>query len=312
MDANQMGDAEKKSGLLYFVIGVVLALIIWGAQLIGIVVNVFLGGLILALAFGLVVYAFWIWERPAKWHVFFRIGTVIIGGILYFWLVGGQMVGEWRKEHPIVSEVKAPQSAPSPTPARTGTPSTSQGPDVPPPPKVQRTKLPKPASSTQEQSGGHENTQNQTGPVTQGPCSNFNQGGSDVHQGNNCMPPDRTISSAQAFALAEGVKNIPASIRIVVEHPQDSEASEYAKLIHDAIVTQRPVDIGTALSYGGNPPPKGLYVLAHSDDEKVLPYANHLYDLMKQSEIPCEAYQVDFVPVNTIKITVGVMPRPIP
>jgi hypothetical protein len=55
---------------------------------------------------------------------------------------------------------------------------------------------------------------------------------------------------------------MPHEVRIVIEHPVDSEASDYAKMIHGAIVPYHPADLTTALSYGGQPPPKGLYVLA--------------------------------------------------
>jgi hypothetical protein len=108
------------------------------------------------------------------------------------------------------------------------------------------------------------------------------------------------------------VKDIPTEVKIVVEHPTDSESSEYAKMIHGAIVPYHSAEFSAALSYGGQPPPIGLYVLAHTDDYNVLPSANHLYDLMKKAGIPCEAYQVDWVPSGTIRISVGVMPHPAP
>ena len=70
--------------------------------------------------------------------------------------------------------------------------------------------------------------------------------------------------------------------------------------------------LSTALSYGGQPPPKGLYVLVHTDDEKVLSTVNPFYDGMKKSGIPCEGAQVDFVPSGTLRISVGVKPRVTP
>ena len=52
--------SDRKS-YQYFLAGLILALLIWGLQLIGVTVNVWLGGLVLAIALGLMVYAFWIW-----------------------------------------------------------------------------------------------------------------------------------------------------------------------------------------------------------------------------------------------------------
>jgi hypothetical protein len=120
-------DSERKRGLLYFVVGLALPLIIWGVQLIGVVVNILLGSTVLAIAFGLVVYAFWIWERPSTWHVLLRIGTITIAAVIYFLFVGKQMIAEWHKEHPRVvaklqSEPSMPPEKVPKEPSPTGTP----------------------------------------------------------------------------------------------------------------------------------------------------------------------------------------------
>jgi hypothetical protein len=150
--------------------------------------------------------------------------------------------------------------------------------------------------------------ENNAGNIIQGP-------GSIAQIGNNNQasivsgPPDRTLSVSQKDAIAGAAKSIPSDIRVVVEHPTDYESSVYAKMIHDALAEFRSADLGTALSYGGQPPPVGLYVLAHTDDDKVIPYANQLFDAMKKSGIPCEGYQVDWVPSGTLRISVGIKPR---
>src|SRR5213593_798710 len=80
-------------------IGIVGVLVPWGLQLIGVAVNVWLGGVILAVAFGFIVYASWIWERSTRWHVALRGATIVVAGALYFTFVGRQMISEYKKGH---------------------------------------------------------------------------------------------------------------------------------------------------------------------------------------------------------------------
>jgi hypothetical protein len=185
----------------------------------------------------------------------------------------------------------------------------------PPAPTIIHTlgsKQPRPGPTSQQQSGKNNV---QTGPITSGPCSNLQIGGSN-NQGtiDNCQatiisaPPDRTLSDSQERAISEIAKDISPEVKVVVEHPSDYESSEYAKTIHDALAEFHLAELTTALSYGGQPPPVGLYVLAHTDDDKVIPYANKLYDAMKKAGIPCEGYQVDWVPSGTLRISVGIKP----
>jgi hypothetical protein len=186
-------DSEKKRGLIYFILGVVLALLIWGAQLIGVIVNIFLGGIVLATAFGLVVYAFWIWERASAWHVLLRIGTIAVCATVYFLLVGRQMVAEWHKEHPMVA-TKSPEpvSPTSPAPAPQEPPAKKSSPPKQNPPKGQ-------------QQSGKDNVQ--TGSVTTGPCSNVFNGGSGNQGTTNCsdVPPQITVTKQKQNAPDNGV-----------------------------------------------------------------------------------------------------------
>jgi len=89
-----------RAGKIYFLLGVVVALFAEGLTLIGIIINIWFGGLLLAVAFGLVVKAFWIWERTSRLHVILRIGTIAISALIYFGLIGRQMFAQYRKDHP--------------------------------------------------------------------------------------------------------------------------------------------------------------------------------------------------------------------
>ncbi len=210
--------------------------------------------------------------------------------------VGMSGYGFYRSSRPKIVEriIDKPVSVPCPESSKELEP---EKPRTAPRPKLQ---------TSQQQVGGKDNVQ-QAGAISQGPGS-IAQVGSNNQASIVSGPPDRTLTASQEGAIAEVAKGIPAQIRIVVEHPTDYESSEYGKVIHDALAEFRSADLGTALSYGGQPPPVGLYVLAHTDDSNVMPYANQLYDAMKKVGIPCEAYQVDFVPAGTLRISVGVKP----
>lgn len=156
-----MGRPEK-NGLIYCIVGLVLALVIWGSQLIGLAVNVWFGGFVLAIAFVLMVCAFWIWERTSTWHVFLRVGTILLAAGVYFLMIGKQMISEWRKEHPIIvakataTTPRAAQFQANPPPA----PSIV----APAVPKKDGRKPPKAGSSAaQENRGGSGSTNTQIG-----------------------------------------------------------------------------------------------------------------------------------------------------
>src|SRR6266849_1738252 len=67
--------------LLLFFLAAILACLQWGLSLIGIAVNLWLGAIILLLAFVLMVWAFWILERTAKWNKRFKKTIVFGAGI---------------------------------------------------------------------------------------------------------------------------------------------------------------------------------------------------------------------------------------
>jgi hypothetical protein len=92
-----------------FLIGAVLALVIWGLQLIGVTVNIWLGAIVLAAAFVLMTRAFWIWEGPSRWHVAWRVVTVSLAALIYISAVGWQMRIEWAREHPPILHSATPE-----------------------------------------------------------------------------------------------------------------------------------------------------------------------------------------------------------
>jgi len=165
-------EQPDKRSFIYFIVGVVLALIIWGSQLIGVAINIWFGGFILAIAFALVVYAFWIWERTSNWHVLLRIGTILVAAAFYFLLVGRQMSSEWNREHPIAlkSRVATSPSGNSPTQkspnsqSKLGKSETEISKTNSTPKKQNQPVLVPPGSMVQSNSGGTNIQQGTTGP----------------------------------------------------------------------------------------------------------------------------------------------------
>lgn len=240
-------DSERKRGLLYFVVGSALALIIWGVQLIGVVVNILLGGTVLAIAFGLVVYAFWIWERLSTWHVLLRIGTITIAAVIYFLFVGKQMIAEWHKEHPLVA-VKSPEPAPQVSP-------------VPTQEKPKRREKPEPTPVVTQQQSGKNNAQ--TGPIAIAPNGIANAAPNSGNQtvNNNFAPPPRTLppdARAECIALLSGTR-AKVSVNSLAG---DSEGFNYAKewydLFHESGWEMADDQVRTLLVVGQ--PPVGVEV----------------------------------------------------
>jgi len=103
---------QDKWAKIYFFIGLFVALVLPGLALIGITVNVWLGGAILAVAFVCLIRAFYIWEGSLKLHVYLRIGTVALAGLLYFGIIGRQMIRQYKIDQgdlAFVHEMSKPQ-----------------------------------------------------------------------------------------------------------------------------------------------------------------------------------------------------------
>lgn len=109
-----MSPAPDKSAKIYFWVGLFIALCAWGLPLIGVAVNVWLGGAILAIAFFCMVRAFWMWEKSSSFHIHLRIGTIVVAAILYFRLAGRQIINQYRLDHPKQKTTKQSESKSQP------------------------------------------------------------------------------------------------------------------------------------------------------------------------------------------------------
>jgi hypothetical protein len=91
---------QERNAKIYFCVGTFMTCLFFGLPLIGFSTNIWIGAVVLAAAFWAIIWAFWIWEYPLRFHVRFRMGTICLAAILYFGLVGKQMIFEYRREHP--------------------------------------------------------------------------------------------------------------------------------------------------------------------------------------------------------------------
>lgn len=189
---------SDKSGKIYFIVGLILALLIWGLQLVGVTVNVYLGGFVLAVAFVLMAYAFWIWEGGSQWHVWLRIGTIAVAALLYLALIGRQVISEWRQEHLSAHQTQSqPIQPPDEQPK-------AETPPVPMPiPKASAPKTPKPAKSGPSESASPKQPQVMvSGEVKQGgngDCQANSIGGNATIENCSSGPPE-TVHSLVAIA----------------------------------------------------------------------------------------------------------------
>ena len=82
---------------LDFIIGV-SGLIAWGASLIGLVTNLWLGSSILLAAFGLLTYEFWKWAKYKGWAVALRIAVVIIADAVVLFTGSRQVIYQYHQD----------------------------------------------------------------------------------------------------------------------------------------------------------------------------------------------------------------------
>ena len=103
-----MPDLDKKRRIEMSIIGgFVLALIAMGLPMIGIAVNLWLGAVVLLIAFLLFSYGFWQWEKAKDWSAVARANTLWVLGLVYFTLIGWQIFAEHQKDHPPVPPPRA-------------------------------------------------------------------------------------------------------------------------------------------------------------------------------------------------------------
>src|SRR5258708_11403105 len=114
---------DKSSGI-YFLLGVAIGLIPAGMGMIGVTVNIWFGAVLLLAAFCFVVRAFWMWEKSSKWHVVLRTITVLVAATAYCFLIGMQMLAQYRKDHPTTVATTTPKTSETSEPANIPTPST--------------------------------------------------------------------------------------------------------------------------------------------------------------------------------------------
>jgi hypothetical protein len=93
-------------GWITTLLGFILALLSLGLPMIGVTVNLFLGFFFLSLAFLLMVYGVWNWEKQSSWRRLPRIVSVCLLALAYFFLLGGHIYTRYHREHS-VPETKA-------------------------------------------------------------------------------------------------------------------------------------------------------------------------------------------------------------
>lgn len=84
---------------LDFIGGVVLALIIWGASLMGVQTNIYLGAGVFAAAFCLIIHGLYVDGKVRQWGSFRRWSLIAGIGVVCFLAVGWQFRKQWQEEH---------------------------------------------------------------------------------------------------------------------------------------------------------------------------------------------------------------------
>jgi hypothetical protein len=124
--ATEAKPPQNKSVTPSLVIGFSLALVAMGLPMIGVAVNLYLGGASLLVAFILLSYGFWRWETARRWSEAARVSTLWIFWLAYFVLVGFQIFSQYKKDHirpsivagpKLETNLKTPALAQQPTPA---------------------------------------------------------------------------------------------------------------------------------------------------------------------------------------------------
>ena len=89
-------------GWLPVIAGLVLGLLGIGLPMIGVTINLWLGFVILAIAFVLIAWGCWIWEREWPLRKVLRIITICAFAVVYFSLVGVQIRAQYKKDHSVI------------------------------------------------------------------------------------------------------------------------------------------------------------------------------------------------------------------
>jgi hypothetical protein len=107
---NQAIPSKKNRTAAYFLISLAIALIQQGLPLIGITLNMLLGAIVLFIAFCIMTAVFWKWESSARLKKPLRVITIFVVAIIYFGLIGRQMINEYNIKtgseiHGIIPEI---------------------------------------------------------------------------------------------------------------------------------------------------------------------------------------------------------------
>ena len=90
-------ESQRKSGLVQLLFGIALGLAPWGLGLIGVIINQWLGAIVLACAFALMAWAFWIWEKVSRWPIAIRVATISLAALVCLYFAGRQIVSTYRQ-----------------------------------------------------------------------------------------------------------------------------------------------------------------------------------------------------------------------
>ena len=193
-------------------IGVVGVLLPMGLQMIGITVNLWLGAVVLFIAFALLVYAFWRWERTSKWHAALRSLTVLAAFCLFLFLLDKQMAGEWKKEHAGGGVIVAGQSTAQPI--KPTTPATAPVSSAQSPSQSAAKAKPNASERPQESRGANSTNTSQQSSGNNSPNTSLVQGpGSAAVMGgtgnsatvNNFAPPPWLMTTEQEDQVASAM-----------------------------------------------------------------------------------------------------------
>jgi hypothetical protein len=95
--------------------GIALALIDKGLPLIGVSVDMWLGGFLLTAAFVLIAWGFWNFGSNRNVGKAWRAATLVFAGIIYFGIIAAHIHAQFKKEHLSITQA-SPASSPSPSP----------------------------------------------------------------------------------------------------------------------------------------------------------------------------------------------------
>jgi hypothetical protein len=272
------------------IIGFFLALLAMGLPLIGVTVNLYLGVLILLVAFALLAYGFWTWETAYKWGTAARTSTLWLLGLIYFALIGYQISSQFKKDHPTISgksvavapelHKEEPRTAVVPSPVEhitkppqprpTGRPATPRSVA----PKVTKSPVIPPTIST--------------GPLTQSgrDCLAQNIGSGTLNQ--TCAPASRVLTDVNLGKFKAALQG-SGGAAIVMAAGTSEDIEPLTAQLQDAIASARwsgmQGPFGSLMFHGR--PPRAVGIECYAPDWGSEP-ASTLKRAITESQIQCK------------------------